>query len=104
MVSGAATGMVRVVSFTDANKTCDELVEIIHGWQGLFQEAREDLKKANARIVEIMVEKNNLLEKHVRSLQESVAAAKRHDEDVKALKKEIDELRREQTINKVVGD
>ena len=74
MVSGAATGMVRVVSVAEANKTYDELVEIIHGWQELFQEAREDLKKANARIIEITVEKNNLLEEHVRSLQESVAA------------------------------
>ena len=104
MVSGAETGMVHVVSVVEANKTYDELVEIIHGWQELFEEAREDLKKANARIVEIKVEKNNLLEKHVRSLQESVAVAKRHDRDVKALKKEIDELRREQTSNKVGGD
>ena len=104
MVSGAAMGMVRVVSFAESNKTCDELVEIIHGWQGLFQEAREDLKKANARIIEITVEKNNLLEEHVRSLQESVAAVKRHDENMKVLKREIDELRGEQTSKKVGGD
>ena len=32
MVSGAATGMVRVVSVAEANKTCDELLEIIYGW------------------------------------------------------------------------
>ena len=62
------------------------------------------MKKANARIVEIKVEKNNLLEEHVRSLQESAAAVKRHDENMKALKEEIDELRREQTSKKVGGD
>ena len=92
MVSGAATGMVHVVSVAEDNKTCDELVEIIHGWQELFQEAREDLKKANARIVEIMVEKNNLLDEHVRLLEESVAAVKQHFEYMKVVEKKIDEL------------
>ena len=65
---------------------------------------KEDLEKANARIVEITAETRNLLEEHTRSLQESDAAMKRHDENMKALKEEIDELRREQTSNKVGGD
>ena len=68
------------------------------------EETKEDLEKANARIVEITAETRNLLEEHIRSLQESAAAVKRHDENMKALKEEIDELRREQTSNKVGGD
>ena len=36
MVSGAATGMVRVVLVAEANKMCHELVEIINGWKELF--------------------------------------------------------------------
>ena len=68
------------------------------------EETKEDLEKANARIVEITAETRNLLREHTRSLQESAAGVKRHDENMKALKKEIDELRREQTSNKVGGD
>ena len=55
-------------------------------------------------IVEITVVRSNLLEEHTRSLQKSAATVKRHDENMKALKEEIDELRREQTSNKVGGD
>ena len=65
---------------------------------------KEDLEKANARIVEITAETKNLLREHIRSLQESGAAVKRHGENMKALKKEIDELHLEQTSNKVGGD
>ena len=65
---------------------------------------KKDLEKANASIVEITAVRSNLLEEHTWSLQESVAAVKRHDENMKALKEEIDELRREQTNKKVGGD
>ena len=51
-------------------------MEIIYGWQKPYQERSEELEKANSRIVVIAVEKNNLLEEHFRSLQESVAAVK----------------------------
>ena len=120
MVSGAATAtavmsllvtlnnlvdeMNALVSIPKADKTLKQLLEITYTWKKLCEETKEDLEKANARIVEITAETRNLLREHIRSLQESVAAAKRHDEDVKALKKEIDELRREQTSNKVGGD
>ena len=67
------------------------------------EETKEDLEKANARIVEITAETRNLHREHIQSLQESAVGVKRHDENMKALK-EIDELRREQTSNKVGGD
>ena len=120
MVSGAATAsavrsllvtlnnlvdeMNTLVSIPKADKTYEQLLEITYAWKKLCEETKEDLEKANARIVEITAETRNLLEEHIRSLQESAAGVKRHDENMKALKKEIDELRREQTSNKVGGD
>ena len=120
MVSGAATTsavrsllvtlnnlvdeMNALVSIPKADKTYEQLLEITYAWKKLCEETKEDLEKANARIVEITAETRNLLREHIRSLQESAAAVKRHDENMKALKKEIDELRREQTSNKVGGD
>jgi len=62
------------------------------------------LEKANARIVEITAVRSNLLEEHTRALQELAADVKRRDVNMKALKEEIDELRREQTNKKVGGD
>ena len=120
MVSGAATAsavrsllvtlnnlvdeMNTLVSLPKAGKMYEQLLEITYAWKKLCEETREDLEKANARIVEITAETKNLLREHIRSLQESAAGVKRHDENMKALKKEIDELRWEQTSNKVGGD
>ena len=120
MVSGAATTsavrsllvtlnnlvdeMNTLVSLPKADKTYEQLLEITYAWKKLCKETREDLDRANARIVEIMDEMKNLLREHIRSLQESAAAMKRHDENMKALKEEIDELRREQSNKKVGGD
>ena len=64
----------------------------------------EDLEKENARIVEITAARSNLLEKHTRSLEGLTSAVKRLEENTRALKEEIDELRREQTSKKVGGD
>ena len=97
-------GMNALVSIAKVDRTYKELLEVTYEWQQFYQETREDLEKANATIVEITAVRSNLLEEHTRSLQESAAAVKRHDENMKALKKEIDELRREQTSNKVGGD
>ena len=97
-------GMNALVSLAKVDRTYKELLEVTYEWQQFYQETREDLEKANATIVEITAVRSNLLEEHTRSLQESAAAVKRHDENMKALKKEIDELRREQTSNKVGGD
>ena len=120
MVSGAATAtavmsllvtlnnlvdeMNALVSIPKADKTYEQLLEITYAWKKLCQETMEDLRKANARIVEITAETRNLLEEHTQSFQESAAAVKRHDENMKALKEEIDELRREKTNKKVGGD
>ena len=120
MVSGAATAsavrsllvtlnnlvdeMNALVSIPKADKTYEQLLEITYAWKKLCEETKEDLEKANARIVEITAETRNFLEGHTRSFQESDAAMKRHDENMKALKEEIDELRREQTSKKVGGD
>ena len=120
MVSGAATAsavrsllvilinpvdeMNALVSIPKAAKTYEQLLEITYAWKKLCQEIIEDLEKANARIVEITAETRNLLEEHTRSFQESAAAMKRHGENMKALKEEIDELRREKTNKKVGGD
>ena len=97
-------GMNALVSLEKVDRTYKELLEVTYEWQQFYQETREDLEKANARIVEITAVRSNLLEEHTWSLQESVAAVKRHDENMKALKEEIDELRREQTSKKVDGD
>ena len=97
-------GMNALVSIAKVDRTYKELLEVTYEWQQFYQETREDLEKANATIVEITAVRSNLLEEHNRSLQESAAAVKRHDENMKALKEEIDELRREQTNKKVGGD
>ena len=97
-------GMNALVSLAKVDRTYKELLEVTYEWQQFYQETREDLDKANATIVEITAVRSNLLEEHTRSLQESAAAMKRHDENMKALKEEIDELRREQTNKKVGGD
>ena len=97
-------GMNALVSLAKVDRTYKELLEVTYEWQQFYQETREDLEKANATIVEITAVRSNLLEEHTRSLQESAAAMKRHDENMKALKEEIDELRREQTNKKVGGD
>ena len=97
-------GMNALVSLAKVDRTYKELLEVTYEWQQFYQETREDLEKVNARIVEITAETKNLLREHIRSLQESAAAVKRHDENMKALKKGIDELRREQTNKKVGGD
>ena len=97
-------GMNALVSIAKVDRTYKELLEVTYEWQQFYQETREDLEKANARIVEITSVRSNLLEEHTRSLQESAAAMKRHDENMKALKEEIDELRREKTNKKVGGD
>ena len=97
-------GMNALVSLAKVDRTYKELLEVTYEWQQFYQETREDLEKANATIVEITAVRSNLLEEHTRSLQESAAAVKRHDENMKALKEEIDELRREQTNKKVGGD
>ena len=78
-----------LVSIPKVENTYEQLMEIIYGWQKLFEKTRSDLEKANATIVEIMVEKENLLKEHVRLLEESVAAAKQSGEYMKEL---IDEL------------
>ena len=96
--------MNALVSIPKADKTYEQLLEITYASKKLCQETIEDLEKANARIVEITAETKNLLREHIRSLQESAASVKRHDENMKALKEEIDELRREQTSKKVSGD
>jgi len=96
--------MNALVSIPKADKTYEQLLEITYAWKKLCLETVEDLEKANVRIIEITDEMRNLLGEHIRSLQESATAVKRHDENMKALKKEIDELRREQTSNKVGGD
>ena len=96
--------MNALVSIAKVDRTYKELLEVTYEWQQFYQETREDLEKANARIVEITIMRSNLLEEHTRSLQESTAAVKRHDENMKALKEEIDELCREQTSKKVGGD
>ena len=62
------------------------------------------MEKANATIVEITAVRSNLLEEHTRSLQELAASVKRRDENMKALKEEIDELHWEKTNKKVGGD
>ena len=97
-------GMNALVSLAKVDRTYKELLEVTYEWQQFYQETREDLEKANATIVEITAVRSNLLEEHTRSLQESAAAVKRHDENMKALKEEIDELHREQTSKKVGGD
>ena len=97
-------GMNALVSIAKVDITYKELLEVTYEWQQFYQETREDLEKANATIVEITAVRSNLLEEHTRSLQESAAAVKRHDENMKALKEEIDELRREKTNKKVGGD
>ena len=97
-------GMNALVSLAKVDRMYKELLEVTYEWQQFYQETREDLEKANATIVEITAVRSNLLEEHTRALQESAAAMKRHDENMKALKEEIDELRREQTNNKVGGD
>ena len=97
-------GMNALVSIAKVDRTYKELLEVTYEWQQFYQETREDLEKANATIVEITAVRSNLLEEHTRSLQESAAAMKRHDENMKALKEEIDELRREKTNKKVGGD
>ena len=120
MVSGAATAsavrsllvtlnnlvdeMNALVSIAKADKTYEQLLEITYAWKKLCQETMEDLEKANARIVEITAETRNVLEEHIRSSQKLVAAVKRHDENMKALREEIDELRQEKTNKKVSGD
>ena len=96
--------MNALVSIPKADKMYEQLLEITYAWKKLCLETEEDFEKANARIVEITNETRNLLGEHIRSLQETAAAVKRHDENMKALKKEIDKLRLEQTSNKVGGD
>ena len=97
-------GMNALVSIAKVDRTYKELLEVTYEWQQFYQERREDLEKANATIVEITAVRSNLLEEHTRLFQESAAAVKRHDENMKALKEEIDELRREKTNKKVGGD
>ena len=96
--------MNALVSIPKAGKTYEQLLEITYAWKKLCLETEEDFEKANARIVEITNETRNLLREHIRSLQELAVAVKRHDENMKALKEEIDELRREKTNKKVGGD
>ena len=97
-------GMNALVSLAKVDRTYKELLEVTYEWQQFYQETREDLEKANATIVEITAVRSNLLEEHTRSLQESAAAVKRHDDNMNALKEEIDELRREKTNKEVGGD
>ena len=97
-------GMNALVSLAKVDRTYKELLEVTYEWQQFYQETREDLEKANATIVEITAVRSNLLEEHTRSLEESTSAVKRHEENMKALKEEIDELCREQTSKKVGGD
>ena len=66
--------MNALVSSPKVENTYEQLMEIIYGWQKLFEKTRSDLEKADATIVEIMVEKEYLLKKHVRLLEESGAA------------------------------
>ena len=84
--------MNALVSIPKVENTYEQLMEIIYGWQKLFEITGPDLEKANATIVEIMVEKENLLKEHVRLLEESVVAIKQHGKYMKEL---IDELRGE---------
>ena len=84
--------MNALVSSPKVENTYEQLMEIIYRWQKLFEKTRSYLEKAHATIVEIMVEKENLLKEHVRLLEESVAAVKQHGEYMKEL---IDELRGE---------
>ena len=96
--------MNALVSLAKVDRTYKELLEVTYEWQQFYQEIREDLEKANATIVEITAVRSNLLEKHTRSLEGLTSAVKRLEENTKALKEEIDELRREQTNKKVGGD
>ena len=97
-------GMNALVSIAKVDRTYKELLEVTYEWQQFYQERREDLEKANATIIEITAVRSNILEKHTRSLEGLTSAVKRLEENTKALKEEIDELRREKTNKKVGGD
>ena len=84
--------MNALVSIPKVENTYEQLMEIIYGWQKLFEKTTADLEKANATIIEIMVEKENLLKEHVRLLEESGSTVKQRCEYMKEL---IDELRGE---------
>ena len=97
-------GMNALVSLAKVDRTYKELLEVTYEWQQFYQEIREDLDKANAKIVQITTVRSNLLKEHTLSLEESTSAVKQHEENMKALKEEIDELHREKTNRKVGGD
>ena len=52
-------GMNALVSITKVDRTYKELLEVTYEWQQFYQETREDLEKANARIVEITADKKS---------------------------------------------
>ena len=55
-------GMNALVSIAKVDRTYKELLEVTYEWQQFYQEIREDLDKANAKIVQITAVGSNLFE------------------------------------------